>query len=171
MLCDVLDRVNGEVRLAGRLQVARNRIATALKNLIEACDAFEDGSDETNGADGAGGLAGRLSDALKPVEGRLVKVRLFPVGRRAETEPRPADGPAGAAHQFRVEQVLMVGQETDEALYLGFAQAMGQLDDLRRLRRCDQCEKFYVRTKVQRQAHHFCSDDCRRTFHNIGKRS
>jgi hypothetical protein len=167
MLCDVLDRVNGEVRLAGRLQVARNRIAMALKNLIEACDAFEDRGDETHGA---GDLAGRLSDALKPVEGRLVKVRLFPVGRRASTEPRPADGPAGAAHQFRVEQVLMVGQETDEALYLGFAQAMGQLDDLRRLRRCDQCEKFYVRTKVQRQARHFCSDDCRRTFHNIGKR-
>jgi len=166
LLRGVLDRVNGGIRFAGRLQVARNRIATALTNVIETCDAMDDVGDD---AERVRHLASRLADALKPVEGRLVKVRLFPVGRRPAIQPVSTDDPAGLVNLFRMRQVLMVGQETDEELYLGFARAMGQLDDLRRIRTCDQCDKFYVRKKVQRQAHHFCSNDCRRSFHNIGK--
>ena len=118
VLRDVLDRVNGEIRLAGRLKVARNRIATALTNVIETCDAIEDVGDD---AERVRHLASKLADALKPVEGRLVKVRLFPVGRRAAIQPVSTDDPAGVDNLFRMRQVLMVGQETDEEFYLGFA--------------------------------------------------
>ncbi len=145
VLRDVLDRVNGEIRLAGRLKVARNRIATALTNVIETCDAIEDVGDD---AERVRHLASKLADALKPVEGRLVKVRLFPVGRRAAIQPVSTDDPAGVDNLFRMRQVLMVGQETDEELYLGFAQAMGQLDDLRRIRTCDRCDKFWVFRRI-----------------------
>lgn len=76
--------------------------------------------------------------------------------------------PVTSALFFRPGQLHLVTQNDAAQLTLDFAHAISQLDDLRRIRKCEHCGKFHVRKKVERKPHYFCVDapDCRKAFNN-----
>ena len=66
---------------------------------------------------------------------------------------------------FELQGRIVPTGDTVQTLYWTVAQALLELDDLRRLRRCDRCSRFYLRKVASHNSKHsFCSDLCRGNF-------
>ena len=94
--------------------------------------------------------------------GRVIKNKGKWIHRKPSSLPYQED-------LFRLADPLIYpAGDVEKQLYWEFMQGIFSLDDLRRIRQCDGsgCNNFYLRKKVQKQPHYFCSDRCRKDFNN-----
>ena len=95
-------------------------------------------------------------------QGTVIKDQGKWIQRKASSLPYQED-------LFRLADPLIYPDgDVEKQLYWQFMQGIFSLDDLRRIRQCDGygCDNFYLRKKVQKQPHYFCSDRCRKDFNN-----
>lgn len=184
----VLSVINGETYRSERYEPQRSAIRHIFDNIIEYCDRIEEllsGSARFNGKpypiskrdriprvlDAAYSGLYRLFDA-DPAHPATFTVRILPNrgshGRKERESWSPKVLPP-AEELFRVTNLFMYPDgDIGVQLHWKFYQGITQLNDLRLLRRCSgylhDSPHYFLRKKVERKKHWFCSDQCRSDF-------
>jgi len=182
----VLKITNGEVRRPERYEPELSQVKAVIDRVIRHCDSIEDAlagfesfaggtilisknKDRVNRAiEIAAALAGIF---LRSGLQRTFSVTLSPVSAtEKDVEGSWKAGvlpPAEELFGLNGISVWPIGNVSEQLVW-EFYQGITQLDDLRRLRRCDgylHAVKFhFIGKKVQRREHYFCSDECRSDF-------
>jgi hypothetical protein len=187
---NVLRVINGEVRRPERYEPQRSMIRDIFDKIIGYCDHIEEmlsGLDYFNGVplpyvipkrdriarvlNVAYSSLYRIFD-LDPVHPVKFTVRILPdrgsKGRK-ERENWNSKVLPPAEELFRVTNLFMYPDgNVGVWLHWWFYQGIVQLNDLRRLRRCSGSlhdgPHYFLRKKVERMEHWFCSDQCRSDF-------
>ena len=176
----VLNIVNGSVRDPERYEPERSEVRQVLRQIVRYCDQVEAALNSNLPK------RERIQNALKLAYSGLYRVfetdpktphrfNVFILPDRGKDSDSERDKwnlreRPPAAQLFQVTRLFMhpVGDIGVQLLW-NFYQSIVQLNDLRRLRKCsgylhDPAEFYFLRRKVQREEHYFCSDQCRSDF-------
>lgn len=163
-LVKALFKLNQKAVARGKLGKAQQACRTLLDAVIAYCDAMDNIINDSRATPKRRETIARkhaeaLSDALRPIHKTTFKSRLSVSASIPISDEIPA-----AEDLFQLTANVVPIYDPVATLYIDLCRGLDDLDDLRRIRRCSDCERIFVRTKVERKEQHFCSTRCRVSF-------